>query len=762
MLNSPTIAQQEAPSPPRDATASGGRAVRVLHIYRRFHPDYTGEGIYYTRLIPYLREYGSVHEVLAFESLSGSGEADVLHAGLRIHYLGKRGDEGSRARLLGWLAVHIWRFDVVHLHSHVDRLFLTYALARLSGRRVVFSCTLDDSPTQLLQDYRPRNRVFARMLMRSINTFVVISPQLLRLSMQTMPEQRLSFIPQGIALDPPPDGQDRAAARQALGFGEDELVLLNVGSVSRRKNIGFLVDVLARIDVPQVRLVVVGPLLEDDYSAEIQAKIFQAGLQDRVEFVGFQDDPGRYYKAADVLVFASTLEGFPNVYLEAMASSLPIVTLFLPGLTDFIIDHGRSGMLAGDLDQFVAAVHSLRTDASLRRRMGLASRGFAVRNLGMPSVAQRYVALYRGDKAGVSEGRGQEGSADLRIRFSTMLAKGPAAIGLTEFDTPTDWPPMLQVVIDTEADFDWNKGISTDVGRVSSIVGLERGFDAFQRHGLRPSLMIDHPVATQPHSSALVRRLADQGCEVGVHLHAWTTPPLVEPRDDWHSFSGNLGASLEHAKLAALTARVEDLIGTRARAFKGGRYGISANTIAAIDALGFDIDLSICPCYDYSPLGGSDFSRFTSRPGWFGASGRLLSLPTTATRLGWLEGRKPAAGWGARGNWAGGLRISRLAARLNASYPRRLSPEGGSFAEMRRLTMQLHAAGLRIFTLSLHSPTFQVGNTPYCRSPEELAALLANIDRYLTFFRSELGGVFTTPSEIYARLAATRAPPKQA
>ena len=73
------------------------------------------------------------------------------HAGLvrrpRARSLPAHADDA----LLRWLGANIARFDLVHLHSHVDRLFLSYALARLGGRPVLYSCTLDDSPTQLLE-----------------------------------------------------------------------------------------------------------------------------------------------------------------------------------------------------------------------------------------------------------------------------------------------------------------------------------------------------------------------------------------------------------------------------------------------------------------------------------------------------------------------------------------------------------------------------------------------------------------------------------
>jgi len=296
------------------------------------------------------------------------------------------------------------------------------------------------------------------------------------------------------------------------------------------------------------------------------------------------------------------------------------------------------------------------------------------------------------------------------------------------------------------------------VQQVAPTRALEARFEVFRRHGVRPALVVDYPVATREESAGIIRRLAAEGCEVGVHLHPWSAPPVVEPKDDWHSFSGNLGPDLERIKLAALTEAVTRLLGRPPSLFKAGRYGLSPDTVAALGALGFAIDLSICPGYDYTAMGGPDFSRFTARPGWFGGSRPILSLPTTAGHVGWLSGRAATLGRLARSAAGRALRFERLAARANALYPLRLSPEGATLAEMRDLTRRLLGRGLRVFTLTLHSPTLAPGNTPYTRTEADLVALLERIDRYLAFFRDELGGQFTTPSALHARLSALRPP----
>ncbi len=720
---------------------------RVLHLYRRFHPDYTGDGIYFSRLIPLIAAHGTTGDVLVYETPPPNGVATLRHDGLTVHYLAAR-QQPTPFTLLRWLVAARDRYDVLHIHSHVDRTLLSYLVMRLLGWRVLFHCSLDDSPTDILLGYRPLYRPLVRLLFSAIDRFVVISPLLLRRSLETVSRERIVFLPQGAMLPRTlGDRAKRSVTRRSLGLPEDAVILLNVGSVSRRKGTDWLIEVLGHIANPKVILVVVGPVLEQDFADEVQRKIAKLGLGERVRLAGFCADTAPYYEAADVFVFASTAEGFGNVLVEAMAHGLPIVMRFLPGIADFLVQPGETGYLAATESEFAAAVTELAADPGRCHAFGLRNRRFAERNFNLEDMGRGYDALYRGRTA-------PQVAPDLDIHFAKDLSRGPTAIGLVEVETPPAWRPQLLVVIDTEAAFEWDKGTYTDIGDTAPTRALTQGLDVFRRHGIRPTLVVDQPVATNADSAAVIRALAAEGCEIGAHLHPWSSPPTVEPRDEWHSFSGNLGPPLERAKLAALTEHVAALIGRAPLIFKAGRYGLSANTVAAIAGLGYRIDCSICPAYDYSRIGGPDFTRFSARPGWFlGSSAPILSLPTTAGRMGWLS--RFAEG----STLSHQRRIGRLAARLNALYPVRLSPEGVSLKEMRRLTRQLHARGIRVFTLSLHSPSLSPGYTPYARTQAERDALVARIDAYLEWFLGPFGGEATTPSTLHAKLSREVPPP---
>ncbi len=321
----------------------------------------------------------------------------------------------------------------------------------------------------------------------------------------------------------------------------------------------------------------------------------------------------------------------------------------------------------------------------------------------------------------------------------------------------TDERPALTVVVDTEEEFDWSAPFdrrATGVGHMQRIGAVQA---VCERWGIRPVYVIDYPVASQEAGIAALRPLLRSGqALVGAHLHPWVSPPYEEEVTGHNSFPGNLPPALERAKLVELCACIEAALGMRPLMYKAGRYGIGLNTFAILEDLGFTVDLSPSPPFDYRTAGGADFSRRGLAPEWVGPRRSVLSIPGTGALVGCLPSL-----WlyqVAASTRLAQLRVPGILARLGVAERVKLSPEGHSCAEMTRLVRWLHARGQRLFALSLHSPSVEPGHTPYVRSEQDLQALLAALDGFLHFFMTALRGVPTDPLVVRAACAAGEPP----
>ena len=371
------------------ARATAATPVKVLHMFKYFRPDFTGDGIYFEKLIPLLERRGIRNDVTAEITRADSGNGGKTTA--RLFGCGRMA--AFNPLLLLWFLVNAWRYDVVHMHSAIDRYFVYHMIARFFGCRVVQSCTLDDGLGSLVGGYRPAYRNVIRRLCGLIDDVVAISPRLYRDTLTVTAAARTHLIPQGVALPRLDRSDDRAAARARFAFAPDDVVMLFVGGLCPRKDVRFLVE-NHPTDIPNLQLLLVGPTLDDAYVAGLREAIARSPAAERITLVGYLDDPTPAYRAADAFVFASHAEGCPNVLLEAMAHGLPVISRNLNGTTDSVIDHGSSGVLFGTPEQYRSAVRRLAFNRDERTAMGAAARRSAEIAFDIEVIASRYSALY--------------------------------------------------------------------------------------------------------------------------------------------------------------------------------------------------------------------------------------------------------------------------------------------------------------------------------------------------------------------------------
>lgn len=135
-----------------------------------------------------------------------------------------------------------------------------------------------------------------------------------------IPEERIVVLRNGVDLALFHPGQ-RDACRTKLGFVGS--VILSVGNFVPVKAHHLAIEALSQIPGASLILIGSGP---EEYA--LRALCNRLGLQHRVRFVGVltQQALREYYVAADALILASEMEGWPNVLLESMACGTPVVS----------------------------------------------------------------------------------------------------------------------------------------------------------------------------------------------------------------------------------------------------------------------------------------------------------------------------------------------------------------------------------------------------------------------------------------------------
>jgi len=104
--------------------------------------------------------------------------------------------------------------------------------------------------------------------------------------------------------------------------------------------------------------------------ARLKAMATALGLEPRVRFLGWRDDPSALYRAADVCVFPSRYEPLGNVVIQAWAHGLPVVAAESQG-PKALIEPGKDGLLTtiDDADALAQGVRRLLADKDLRAQI---------------------------------------------------------------------------------------------------------------------------------------------------------------------------------------------------------------------------------------------------------------------------------------------------------------------------------------------------------------------------------------------------------
>jgi colanic acid/amylovoran biosynthesis glycosyltransferase len=124
----------------------------------------------------------------------------------------------------------------------------------------------------------------------------------------------------------------------------------------------------------RVELDLIGP---GDYADELRALAASFGIADRVHFLGAcsPSEINQQLRASDVFCLPSFAEGLPVALMEAMAVGVPVVTTYISGIPELVID-GWTGMVvpAGRADMLASAIERLCDDSELYESIVAAAR----------------------------------------------------------------------------------------------------------------------------------------------------------------------------------------------------------------------------------------------------------------------------------------------------------------------------------------------------------------------------------------------------
>jgi len=214
-------------------------------------------------------------------------------------------------------------------------------------------------------------------------------------------DNRVRYIPNGLDFThySPVTPSTRLELRERLGWHSDVQYILTVANYTVAKNHeGILDSINNTIATGSLqRFVWVGAQAPVDRHNAMVARVHSEIGRDRISILGPRTDVVDLYRAADIVLLNSLVEGTPNVVLEALACGCPVIATDVADINRYVIP-GKTGWLlpAGDTNALQDTLGQVSTTPSKQLRdMGECGR-VQLLSLGMDcdTLARRHEAVY--------------------------------------------------------------------------------------------------------------------------------------------------------------------------------------------------------------------------------------------------------------------------------------------------------------------------------------------------------------------------------
>jgi hypothetical protein len=333
-------------------------------------------------------------------------------------------------------------------------------------------------------------------------------------------------------------------------------------------------------------------------------------------------------------------------------------------------------------------------------------------------------------------------------------------------DTHAMAKPAFLITIDTEGDNLWAAPRTITTKNAES---LPRFQQLCEKYALIPTYLTDYVMACCPVFREFARdALRRNTAEVGMHLHAWQSPPFDPLTDDDHAYGPYLidyPEPVMRKKVRYITQLLEDTFERRMISHRAGRWALDGRYARILVECGYQVDCSVTPAVSWKSQsgaptgsGGADYTSAPAvpylvdlndvcRPG----DSPLLEVPMTIMRT------SPVAVERLRRSFAPRSVPARV---LNRLFPpiTWLRPNGTNLRPMLRILDLAIAEGSPYVEFMLHSSEFMAGGSPTFRDERSIEVLFDHMERLFAAARNRFRGtgLETFGAEAAAELAPTR------
>lgn len=178
--------------------------------------------------------------------------------------------------------------------------------------------------------------------------------------------------------------------KESLGIQPNDFVIICVANLHINKGHRYLLRAFEAVykKHPETYLLIVGDGVE---RAHLKNQIHRYTSKNNIAFLGRRTDVPELLKISDCFILPTLFEGMSNAIMEAMASSLPVITTDIPENRS-LVENNKTGFLVPlkSWKKIVEITIALIADKELRKKSGRTGCRFIEENFSLKSSANSF------------------------------------------------------------------------------------------------------------------------------------------------------------------------------------------------------------------------------------------------------------------------------------------------------------------------------------------------------------------------------------
>ena len=279
------------------------------------------------------------------------------------------------------------------------------------------------------------------------------------------------------------------------------------------------------------------------------------------------------------------------------------------------------------------------------------------------------------------------------------------------------------ITIDTESDNQWN---CTNTQKTENAHYIPRFQELCESYGFKPTYLVDYTMGADEFLVKYLKTLnLSDKCEVGMHLHAWDTPPKHEMD---LSISGRpylieYPEEVMENKIEAITRSLEEQFESKMASHRAGRWATNLLYLRLLERYGYRIDCSFTPGIDWSKqkghaVGGTNYQSENAIIHRINECNKLIEVPLT---IGKIRTKHISMNSGIK---------NFLKTAYQSIFGKRVwvRPSISNIEDILQLVSDISNEDSEYIEFMMHSSEFMPGGSPYYKTQEDINRLYSMLD----------------------------------